>query len=384
MTLEKPQKIKEIIPKINGIFGHMDYTFRAEVSKNQLDLIFFANYGSRNPSPVVEALQDKYGDALTSEELSTLAGLILAMYGEKWEKLGDIYDLEYDPIHNYLDEWSDTNEGEGTETTSGTGSRTDTYGHAISTSNTRTDNLSESVSGSKDSTNTRTDNLTSLETRDLENSSTRTDNLTETNTYGRTDTRTDNLTQSEDISRSVTGSGSETDTIYGFNSSAAVNANGSSTSDTNSETTSDDVTNTGTQTHALSGSDGTVNTGTQSISGTDEGTVRVANTGTRADELEEETSSTRLNTGTRRVEETVTNSGADLRAETTSGSKSTTDERNRSGQHFGNIGNITSQKMILEEINLWRWNYMQEILNDVKEFCTLPVYINPKHYQLVD
>lgn len=384
MTLEKPQKIKEIIPKINGIFGHMDYTFRAEVSKNQLDLIFFANYGSRNPSPVVEALQDKYGDALTSEELSTLAGLILAMYGEKWEKLGDIYDLEYDPIHNYLDEWSDTNEGEGTETTSGTGSRTDTYGHAISTSNTRTDNLSESVSGSKDSTNTRTDNLTSLETRDLDTSSTRTDNLTETNTYGRTDTRTDNLTQQEDISRSVTGSGSETDTIYGFNSSAAVNANGSSTSDTNSETTSDDVTNTGTQTHALSGSDGTTNTGTQSITGTDEGTVRVANTGTRTDVLDEDTSSTRLNTGTRRVEETVTNSGADLRAETNSGSKSTTDERNRSGQHFGNIGNITSQKMILEEINLWRWNYMQEILNDVKEFCTLPVYINPKHYQLVD
>lgn len=384
MTLEKPQKIKEIIPKINGIFGHMDYTFRAEVSKNQLDLIFFANYGSRNPSPIVEALQDKYGDALTSEELSTLAGLILAMYGEKWEKLGDIYDLEYDPIHNYLDEWSDTNEGEGTETTSGTGSRTDTYGHVVGTSNTRTDNLSESNSVSRDSTNTRTDNLTNLETRDLDKSSTRTDNLTETNTYGRTDTRTDNLSQQEDISRSTTGSGSETDTIYGFNSSAAVNANGSSTSDTNSETTSDDVTNTGTQTHALSGSDGTVNTGTQTIAEADEGTVRTTNTGTRTDVLDEDTSSTRLNTGTRRVEETVTNSGADLRAETTSGSKSTTDERNRSGQHFGNIGNITSQKMILEEINLWRWNYMQEILNDVKEFCTLPVYINPKHYQLVD
>ena len=103
----KAQKIKTIIPMTNGIFSHMDYTFRAEVTKVGMDIMFGTNYGQRNPSPVVEGIQSEYDEPLTDNELTSLAALILQVYKPKWDKLGAIYDIEYDPIHNYLDEWED-------------------------------------------------------------------------------------------------------------------------------------------------------------------------------------------------------------------------------------------------------------------------------------
>ena len=91
------QKIKKIIPKTNGIFSHMNYTFRDEISKSGLDLMFFSNYGLRSPSPIVETIQETPGSQLTSAELDVLAALILEMYKVKWDKLGEVYDIEYDP-----------------------------------------------------------------------------------------------------------------------------------------------------------------------------------------------------------------------------------------------------------------------------------------------
>jgi hypothetical protein len=79
-----------------------------------------------------------------------------------------------------------------------------------------------------------------------------------------------------------------------------------------------------------------------------------------------------------------TTSGEDSITGGDSSTQTSKNEKDRIGRHFGNIGNLTSQKMILEEINLWKWNYMQEILNDVKEFCTLPVYLHATEWQLVD
>ena len=68
MTKDR-QKIRQIIPKTNGIFSHMQYVFRAELTKANLDLMFYANYGLRSPSPIVEAIQDEPGEVLTKEEV---------------------------------------------------------------------------------------------------------------------------------------------------------------------------------------------------------------------------------------------------------------------------------------------------------------------------
>ena len=280
----------------------MDYEFRAELTKANLDLMFYANYGLRSPSPIIEAIQDEPGEVLSSEELDALAAVILEMYRVKWDKLGDVYDIEYDPIHNYLDSWEDVNDGMRNEADTDSYTRTDTYGHTVGDTNLRTDNLTETV------------------------------------TYGKTETRTDNLSEAEDVTTGTTGTGSGANNLYGFNSATAVGHDTNSSSNSSTETVDRDVHNTGTQTNVGSGTDST------------------ANSGTRTDAR------------------TITNGGTDGRTYSETSSEAESDHRARSGSHSGNIGNLTSQKQILEEIALWRWKYMSEILNDVKEFCTLPLY----------
>ena len=416
MTLRKAQKIKQILPLNDGLFTKMSYTFPEGITKANLDLMFLSNYGLRNPSPIVELIQGTYGQKLTSEELTQLAGSIVQMYEDRWDKLGAIYDIEYDPIHNYLDQWEDTSE----ETLDGESSKTETgsitYGKTQTETIMRTDNLTQRDVLEEDTSSTRTDDLTKTETRDLENSSTRTDNLSEEVTYGKTDTRTDNLTENKTYGRtdtrtdnllnthsdsnSITDSGNGSSSVYAFNSTGALPTNSSTSGNTHTETLggtvantgtqavvasgSDGQTNTGTQTNASSGTDEKSNTGTRTTAGSDSGTVTIADEGTETIVGEKDSTRTITNTGTRTTGDQMSTGGLDSTSKSISGTEDTTTNRDRSGRHFGNIGNLTSQKMILEEISLWKWNYMQEILNDVKEFCTLPVYLNASEYQLVD
>ena len=375
-TRKKPKTVKDLFPIVNGVFGHMNYTFREEVTKGTLDLMFVSNYGKKNPSPIVETILDEE-DSLTSQQLTTLAAAIVEMYGPKWEKLGAIYDIQYDPIHNYLDEWEDSTDQDTSLTKTEDGTKETAYGKVDTLSSTRTDNLKEERDVEDSRTATRTDNLTELETRALASSSSRTDNLTETVTHGKTTTRTDNLSEVVDEDTTNSNTGSQDDAIYGFNSATAVGSNESDSSDSGSGTRDVTTTNTGTQATAETGSTGTANTGTQSTTGSDTGTVTTANTGTQQNSQSGTVSETIENTGTRGLSQTDTLSGKDTVTVDSDISETGSLDRSREGRHFGNIGNLTSQKQLLEEINLWRWNYMQEILNDVKEFCCLPVYLNP-------
>ena len=71
---------------------------------------------------------------------------------------------------------------------------------------------------------------------------------------------------------------------------------------------------------------------------------------------------------------TVVTEGTKRTTGTEGTEKSSNRERVRDLTHLGNIGNITTQQLINEEIKLWRWNFIQELLNDVKDFLTIPVY----------
>lgn len=383
-TRQKAQKIKTILPKTNGLFNHMSFTFMTGVSKNSLDLMFLANYGERNPSPIVEAVQTQRDEPLTNDDLTALATVIVETYQNRWTKLAGIYSIEYDPIHNYLDEWEDTS----SETVDGeshdTNSETHTYGKTTTETEIRTDNLREVVEGELDKTSTRTDDLTKTETHDLEKTNLRTDNLSESKTYGRTDTRTDNLLNTHSDSNSIADVGTANENVFGFNSSTATPSSSSGSGNTRTENLGGTIANTGTQANVASGSDGKTNTGTQTNKLDDEGTITIADEGTSTTIDEQTDSRTRTNTGTR----TTGTQGALGGSDGVSGSKTSTEDvvtdKDRSGRHFGNIGNLTSQKQILEEIELWKWNYVQEILNDVKEFCTLPVYLHSTEWSLVD
>ena len=382
--MERAQKIKKIFQKTNGLFNHMNFTFMTGVSKNSLDLMFLANYGERNPSPVVEGVQTKRDEPLTNEDLTALATVIVEMYSNRWTKLGAIYGIQYDPIHNYLDEWEDTS----TETVDGessnTGTETHTYGKTTTETQTRTDNLQEVVEGEMDKTSTRTDDLTKTETHDLEKTNLRTDNLSESKTYGRTDTRTDNLMNTHSDSNSIADVGTGDESVYGLNSSAGAPASSSGSGNTRTETLGGTIANTGTQANIASSSDGKTNTGTQTNKLYDEGTITIADEGTSTTVDEQTDSRTTTNTGTRSTETQGSTGGSDGVSSSKSSTEDVVTDKDRSGRHFGNIGNLTSQKQILEEIELWKWNYMQEILNDVKEFCTLPVYLHSSEWSLVD
>lgn len=181
-----------------------------------------------------------------------------------------------------------------------------------------------------------------------------TENGTDNNTVTHDTTVTDNRTM--DIDKSVTDSGSErtvksgssnktrTDNLsetveatgandlYGFNSEEAVGA------DTNVS-------------HSTK-----LNTGTQATAGTDSGESTVYGGLIHTTDEGHVDHSTSAKTGTVETE------------------GENTHNKVRDYTHLGNIGNITTQQLISEEIKLWHWNLINQILNDVKDFLTIPVY----------
>lgn len=366
-------QLKDVIPISNGVFSHMSYTFRANVDKGQLDFLLMSSFARRNPAPVIDLIHpdDEPDEMLTDAQLSALAELMLGYYKNRWDKLGEIYDIEYDPIHNYLDQWEDTMDQTMGENVSDDSDIVDTLGSTVTRDLTRTDNLSQLETRDLENGNTRT--FADTEETTYGKTDTRTDNYDETTTYGRVSEREDDLTKNNTGTQGTVGSDNNTNSVWGFNSNNAVNSDSSSggnsstrtdaltEKNTGTETTTlsgdDVVSHDGTQTHALSGTDELEHTGTITDAGTDEGTVTTTNTGTQSD------SGTIATTGTNRreVERDV--------------DRDVTTARDRSGKHFGNIGNLTSQKMIHEEIELWKWNYIQSILEDARDFLTLPVYL---------
>lgn len=262
------QKIKEIFPKINGLFTHINFDFGVE--KKLLDIMWLGRYGLKNPSPEVEIVQSEKWEVLSDDELELIGEMILALYLNKWEKLKVLPEIEYDPIHNYLDEWQDNSNGWEKRDDTITSQREDKFGKIVKTEGVRTDDL------------------------------------VEINT----------------IDESEVGSNSQTNALFGFNSTSAVDS---------------DVSDGG-NTKKTDGTDSTVNTGTQ------------------------------------KNEESVADSGSETREYKQTDDFSGSDNRDRSGTHLGNIGNLTSQKMLNEEIELWKWNFINMVLEDVRDFCTLPIY----------
>ena len=65
---------------------------------------------------MVHTHDEDEGERLTLTERTELARMMYSYYKVKWDKQKAVVAIEYDPIHNYLDEWSDTSEGESIKT----------------------------------------------------------------------------------------------------------------------------------------------------------------------------------------------------------------------------------------------------------------------------
>ena len=260
-------RVKEVFPITSSIFTKMNYNLL--VDNSVLDFMFFSDFSMKSIGPIVENVLN--GDEqLSSEKLTLLGQMLLAKYRNKWDRLIAVYQSEYDPLHNYLDEYSES--GSTTQDDIRDITRTDTTHEDIVTSNsyTRTDNLSEGVTGQSSSSST----------------------------------------SGVDSAR------------FGFNSQTAVGVSEDDATDTSSSSNSSTTTNTGTQTTAES----------------------------------------------RNEDYDLTKSQHDRDVLDGQGTHA------KEGYHRGNIGNISTQKLIAEEIELWKWNFVDTVLRDAAEFLTLPLY----------
>lgn len=132
-----------------------------------------------------------------------------------------------------------------------------------------------------------------------------------------------NSTRSEENTSSETSINNSDSSIYGFNSSNSVPTNSSDGSDTNSYNGKNSVKNEESQSNDV----------------------------TKASE----SSSSRTMTNEKNA--------------------TTSNSRVKTSTHKGNIGNLTTQQMIKQEIEVRQWNFIQSVLEDAKELLTIPIYL---------
>lgn len=140
----------------------------ADLVKN-LNMAYHGSHsGDKNISPIVHKF-------LTSEDAETrtkLAGIIYTMFSDKWSKLWDAFNTEYNPIENYSmtehEERDDVTTREGSDTLTMTGTDTDVLTGAneneISAFN--SSDYSDNTKNEQNSTNTETRNMTDTTTHD--------------------------------------------------------------------------------------------------------------------------------------------------------------------------------------------------------------------------
>ena len=361
------------------------------ISNTALDIEYFGNVsGGKIVSPLIDRIVE--GDTISSSEITKISTIIISMYYQKWSKLYDTLNFEYNPIENYDMLEIMTNDITSIQ-----------YGKT----QTRTDNLTHSKTGTEtetpNTTETRTDNLTHAKTG------------TETETPNTTETRTDNLTHAKTGTDTTTYNTTETDQpnlvktteneVFGFNSSTGVDSDSQDVSTTGTDTktktgtealgynTQD--TDTGTQTLAKTGTDQKTyntqdaNTGTQTLAktGTDQktyntqdadtGTQTLAKTGT-----DQKTYNTQdANTGTQTLAKTGTDQktyntqDADTGTQTNADSGIDTHTRNYRLSRSGNIGVTTSQQMIMQEREIRMWDFFHKVVfPDVDRVMTIQIY----------
>ena len=486
--MRHPSRVLEVLPLVNGLFAHMDYTFW-DFTSQELDILMQSRFGQRPVAPLIDIIQGPPSDPfaprqqLSDAQLTQLASIILHTFKNKWDRLGAIHSLEYDVLKNYLDEYTEVlrddtdastlreteradenSEVSRLSTTSGTegeqanvssnestNRRSDDFSSEFARvskdSQVRVDDLEESKVRSESTSEAKVDDLEESKVRSESTSTSKIDETEEaySQSVDGTQTRTDNLTDAtvgtgsnnktisggnyaENTQRNLTSTGSESNDsgLYGFNSNQPV---GDSTSDTDAnkteaETIAKTITGQRTENVSLSdntsvthtGTQGTVSdtdeSGTKSIYGTqstdtdvDESYVK-SNTGTQSTDTDVDEAYIKANKGSQNIEEDTsisdtTHTTDDQENTSSSGSNSSTSttdsdsESNRSGVsrlndsvivntalsraresiHKGNIGNLTPQQLITQEIELWRWNFIDEVMSDVKSMITIPIYI---------
>lgn len=293
-----------------------------DVQYTPLDILYIENHsGEKIISPMVKKrLNDD--NEISAANVAVLAGVLKAMYGEKWARLWEAFNAEYDPISNYdmTEHGTDITEHTGTDTNKKTGSL-DRSGAV-----TRTGSLDRSGAITKTGSESVSDDITYAG----KESNKRTGNIVDTG-----------LAADNSESRS-TG-------VYGYNSSNAV-PSGTESSDASHKNTQtfNDVTDEKSFTSRSDNRDIVTTFTNRADTDSRKDTYNnIADTDTRKDTYNNIQDQRTLNTKDR-TEHNLTRKG--------------------------NIGVTTSQQMVQSEYDLRKWLFFEEVMLDVDKLLTLSIY----------
>ena len=213
----------------DGIFTDLqtqNVPWREHDIANILNYGYYLNSAQKLVSPFVFDVKDfpngvPDGTPLTQAQRTIVAQTVYQMFIKKWDRLWDLYNIEYNPIHDYNLVENETIEGENEQTVGMTG----TDRHDIS--------RSETDGGTDSTTTTETIANTGTDTTVVDGDT--------------TDTGTVGVSETTNTERG----------IYGFNSST----------DQGSDT--EDVTHNSTETRNLAGTNDTTTTETKNLQTTD-------------------------------------------------------------------------------------------------------------------
>lgn len=272
INLNKMIDVYSNYPTDGGVFSPMSNAPWADtMSGTNLDILYLDGHsGERYCSNFINHRLNDY-DVLSSDNRTLIANILWAMFGIQWTRLwATMKPAEYDPLTNYQ--------------------------------------MQETMEGTENST--RTPDLTKGDTGTVQ-------------TTGQ-DKRTPNLTKTNTGTVNNEGSGTNTNQngIWGFNSSEAVPSDMSNGRATNENTT------------------------TGNLSETETGT--------------DTTDRTNTDTYNRSYTETGT--------DTTAGKSS------RKLTRTGNIGTNTFQNLLQQERNIWMYDFFEQVFKDVDSVLTIPIY----------
>ena len=284
-TKKQPKILNEVYPDwlTNGIFKQLEnfnVAWKEYVDGSVLDLDY---HGNRSGEKIVSAVIDKLlvDDILSAEKQEKLASLIFYKYNQNWTRAWEAMIKEYDPLYNY---------------------------------NMRREEITDET--------LKIDNERTIE-KTIED--TGTVNVARTGTESTVDSGTNRNTTSNQYS-------SETDnSIYGFNSDGASNADKSTTTQNNQSTSQDIISNNSTVTDDKN-----------------ELTTKNLNTDDNTVDIED-------NTHKKDSKTTVTQDG--------------------------NIGVTTSQQMLESELQLrFNYNFFDLVFKDVDKILTAQIFRKKETY----
>lgn len=272
INLNKMIDVYSNYPTDGGVFSPMSNVPWADtMSGTNLDILYLDGHsGERYCSNFINhRLNDS--DVLSSDNRTLIANILWAMFGIQWTRLwATMKPVDYDPLTNYK--------------------------------------MEETVEGTESST--RTPDLTKGDTGTVQ-------------TTGQ-DKRTPNLTKANTGTVNNEGSGTNTNQngIWGFNSSDSVPSDMSNGTATNKNTT------------------------TGNLSETETGTDTTDHTNT----------------------DTYNRSYTETGTDTTAGTSS------RKLTRTGNIGTNTFQNLLQQERNIWMYDFFEQVFKDVDSVLTIPIY----------